>query len=270
MPACFSPNAMKFLRGLARHNDREWFEARRAVYEQELRVPMLALIEEINAVMAGTERRTGFAPDHVRPPAKVMMRIYRDIRFSSDKRPYKTHISAWWSRRGMEKTSGAGYYVDIGPKAVFAAAGVYMPERAQLLALRRWMAGHHAAYRKLLASAQRARRGSAVTLRGIDGQPLSRMPKGFAADHPAGDLLRARNWGVHADFPVELALSPQLGPAAVEAFRRSAPLVDALNGAILAAGSGNTAEDAAHSPRQDGGSVPRRPAQNAMAAFALR
>ena len=100
---------MTFLRGLARHNEREWFEARREVYERALRAPMLALVEEINASIAG------FAPEHVRPAQKTVMRIYRDIRFSKNKQPYKTHLAAWWARRGMEKTSGGGYYLQISP-----------------------------------------------------------------------------------------------------------------------------------------------------------
>ena len=98
---------MKFLKGLKRNNDREWFNARKDVYETELKAPMLALIGEINGGLAG------FAPVHVRPPEKCMMRIYRDIRFSNDKRPYKTHMAAWWARQGMEKTSGGGFYLHV-------------------------------------------------------------------------------------------------------------------------------------------------------------
>ena len=79
----FSDEALKFLRGLKRNNDREWFAERKAVYEREVKAPMLALIAEMNEAMLG------FAPENVRPPQKAMMRIYRDIRFSQDKRPYK-------------------------------------------------------------------------------------------------------------------------------------------------------------------------------------
>ena len=121
MATHFSPEAMKFLRGLARNNDREWFEARRAVYERAVKAPMLALVDEITAAM------TEFAPEHVRPAHKIMMRIYRDIRFSKNKQPYKTHLAAWWARRGMEKTSGGGFYLQISPQQVMVAAGVYMP-----------------------------------------------------------------------------------------------------------------------------------------------
>ncbi len=219
---------MKFLRGIARHNDREWFEARRDVYERALKQPMLALIDEINAAMEA------FAPDHIRPPHKIMMRIYRDTRFSKDKRPYKIHIAAWWARRGMEKTSGGGFYLDISPQALTVAAGVYMPERDQLLALRSWMAEHHAEYRASVKRLRKPRAGTTAAFEGIDPQALTRMPKGFAANHPADELLRARNWGVGASLPPELALQASLAAEIARRFRLAAPLVHQLNAAILA------------------------------------
>ena len=227
MPAHFTPDSLKFLRGLARNNDRVWFEARRDIYERSLKAPMLALIEEINTAMAG------FAPEHMRPPHKAMMRIYRDIRFSNDKRPYKRHLAAWWSRRGMEKTSGGGFYLQIGPQEVLISAGVYMPEREQLLALRRWMSEHHAVYR---AAHTRLLKTRTSAFTAIDAQALTRMPKGFAADDPAAELVRAKNWGIHASLPAELALDPSLAKEIVRRFRLATPLVDMLNAAILSTG----------------------------------
>ena len=140
----FREAGLRFLRSLRRNNRREWFEAHKQEFERELKQPMLALIETVNGAMED------FAPAHLRPPQKCMMRIYRDIRFSSDKRPYKSHISAWWSRAGLEKTSGGGYYMHISPDEVLIAAGVYMPEREQLLAIRGYLAVHHAEVRRLL------------------------------------------------------------------------------------------------------------------------
>jgi uncharacterized protein (TIGR02453 family) len=234
--AQFSNETMKFLRGLAKHNDREWFEARRAVYEEHLRAPMLAVVEAINAEMLT------FAPEHVRPANKTVMRIYRDIRFSKNKQPYKTHLAAWWARRGMEKTSGGGFYLQVGPQGVMLAGAVYMPEREQLLKLREWMSANHAAYRKLLKSVA----GKKLGLAAIDGEPLTRMPKGFASDDPADELLRAKHWGVRVDLPPEIALEAGFVKEVLKRFKAAAPLVDALNGAILG--------DLSESPR-----VPRRP-----------
>src|ERR1700730_15578993 len=87
------PEALTFLRNLARHNDREWFTPRKAVFEAELKEPMLAIVRKI------TDAMTDFAPSHVRPAEKSLFRIYRDTRFASDKRPYKTHVAAWWSHQ---------------------------------------------------------------------------------------------------------------------------------------------------------------------------
>ena len=240
MATHFSPEAMKFLRGLARNNDREWFEARRDVYERALKAPMLALVEEINAAMEG------FAPEHVRPPHKITMRIYRDIRFSKNKLPYKTHLAAWWARRGMEQTSGGGFYLQVSPKSVMVSAGVYMPEREQLLTLRRWMSANHEAYRSTVKKLMKTR-GSGFE--DIDAQALTRMPKGFAKDDPADELVRATNWGVHALMPAELAIEPALVREIVRRFKLTAPLVETLNGAILKSGNESAREWSVRSMR---------------------
>jgi len=223
MGAHFTPESMKFLRGLVRHNDREWFNPRKPVYERELKAPMLALIDEINHAM------TEFAPDHLRDPKKIMMRIYRDTRFAKDKRPYKRQISAWWAKRGMEKTSGGGFYFHVSPKEVLVSTGVYMPEREQLRAIREWMSENHESYRAMMKKILKAR-GMGMTH--IDGNALTRMPKGFANDDPADELVRARNWGVHAYLPAEAALKPNFAQEIAKRFRLATPLIEALNGAI--------------------------------------
>jgi uncharacterized protein (TIGR02453 family) len=226
MATRFTPETMKFLRGLKRNNDREWFNARKDVYERALKEPMLALAEEITAAMES------FAPEHVRPANKVVMRIYRDTRFSKNKLPYKTHLSAWWARQGMEKTSGGGFYLQVSPEEVLVAAGVYMPEREQLLAIRRWMSARHEEYR---AATGKLLRSKTLGFTGIDAQPLTRMPKGFAADDPADELLRAQSWGIHATLPGEMALEGSLAAEVVKRFKAAAPVVTLLNGAILEA-----------------------------------
>src|ERR1700728_1992995 len=94
----FRPEALAFLRNLARHNEREWFQPRKAQFEAELKEPMLAVVRKI------TDAMIDFAPAFMRPAEKSVFRIYRDTRFSSDKRPYKTHVAAWWLHSGLEKT----------------------------------------------------------------------------------------------------------------------------------------------------------------------
>ncbi len=214
----FSPGALKFLRALKRNNDREWFQARKPVYERELKAPMLAVIAEVNRALED------FAPEHIRAPEKIAMRIYRDIRFAKDKRPYKTNVAAWWAREGLEKTSGAGFYFHLSTTELTIAAGAYMPEREQLLAIRRYLAEHHVEFRALLAG--KKLRG---LMREFEGQPLTRPPKGFSADDPALDLVVCRQWGVSATLEPERASAPGLVGEIVKRFRAAAPVVAMLN-----------------------------------------
>ncbi|MGC2404295.1 MAG: DUF2461 domain-containing protein [Acidobacteriaceae bacterium] len=219
----FEAAGLSFLRSLKKNNRREWFEAHKPEFERELKQPMLALIETVNRAMED------FAPAHLRPPQKCMMRIYRDIRFSPDKRPYKSHVSAWWARQGLEKTSGGGYYMHISPDEVLLAAGVYMPEREQLLAIRKYLMENHAEVRKLLANRRLRRR-----MDSFSGMPLTRAPKGFPKEHPAMDLLLCRQWGLEAKLEPSTALEKGFARQVIEHFRLAAPLVNALNKPLIA------------------------------------
>jgi uncharacterized protein (TIGR02453 family) len=218
MSVHFSKASLSFLRQLKTHNDRTWFDERKAVYESELKAPMLALVEEINAGLAK------FSPEHVRPPQKAVMRIYRDIRFSKDKKPYKTNVAAWWARTGLEKTSGGGFYFEVTPERVMVAAGVYMPEKEQLLAIRRHFLEHHERFRKIMGAKKLQ-----AEMQVFDGMKMVRGPKGFDPEHPAMDLILQRQWGVAGTLAVERALLPTLAADVVERFRLAAPMVAFLN-----------------------------------------
>jgi uncharacterized protein (TIGR02453 family) len=218
MATHFSPAAIKFLRDLSKHNDREWFEPRKHIYESELKTPMLALVGEI------TDQMLDFAPDYVRPPHKTMMRIYRDIRFSKNKQPYKTNIAGWWARHGLEKTSGGGFYFHITATEVHIAAGCYMPEKEQLLAIRRMLLERHEDYRAIV----NAKKFKAV-FEEFDGNKMTRGPKGFPAEHPGLDLIMQRQWGVSSKLPVDVAFSPDLVKEIVKRFKLAASLVNLLN-----------------------------------------
>jgi uncharacterized protein (TIGR02453 family) len=218
----FSQDSIKFLRGLKRNNRRDWFDPRKSLYEEVLKAPMLQVIEGVTAAMLD------FAPDHVRPAQKCMMRIYRDTRFSNDKTPYKKQVAAWWSRHGLEKTSGGGFYFHLSASELVVAAGVYMPEREQLLAIRNYVLEHHQELRSLLSDPKLLR-----LLTPDHGEALSRPPKGFPKDHPAMDLLKCRQWGVGTKLPIEEALTPTLVNKIAAHFRAAAPLIAFLNRPLI-------------------------------------
>lgn len=214
----YSPEAIKFFRGLKRNNNRDWFNARKELYEREVKAPSVALVAAINEAMLR------FAPENIQTPQKAMLRIYRDIRFSPDKRPYKIHQGIWWAREGLEKTSGGGFYFDVSSEQVTIAAGVYMPEREQLLAIRRHIEQHHEEMRRLLASRKlRSLMGE------MDGHKLTRPPKGFSPDSPAIDLLLNRQWGLSAHLPADAATKPTLLKEILKRFEAAAPLIAFLN-----------------------------------------
>ena len=120
----FSDAALRFLRGLRKNNDRTWFNEHKPLYMAQVYEPMLSLCDAISEAMRE------FAPYHVKPGRKAIMRIYENLRFHQDKLPYKNHLGAWWGRIGMEKTSGAGYYFHISSTEVLLGADVSSVARA--------------------------------------------------------------------------------------------------------------------------------------------
>src|SRR5881296_847895 len=149
--AMFTPASLAFLRGLARHNNKPWFEAQRESYEHDVRDPMRALIEEMDVRLAR------FAPEITGDPKRSMFRINRDIRFSKDKSPYKTHAACWFhhrratSRVGSEANEGsAGFYFHLQPGGKSGlGAGIWMPPRPQLNRLRDAIADDAAAFGRM-------------------------------------------------------------------------------------------------------------------------
>lgn len=218
------PEALKFLRALNRNNDRAWFQPRKETFDSELKRPMLAIIEKINQQMID------FAPAYIRQPEKCLFRIYRDTRFSNDKRPYKTHVAAWWMPDGFEKTSGAGFYFEVNTKELIIAAGAWMPAKDQLLLIRNWMLEHHEDFRKLLRTpAIKNNFGE------FESNRLIRAPKGFPNDHPADEFIRCRQWGISVSLEPELALDPKFATLIAGYFKKAAPIVAALNEPLLQA-----------------------------------
>src|SRR5580704_1305555 len=117
----FNSKAIGFLRGLKRHNNREWFNARKAQYEELVRAPML----EVVARLAVDFQK--FAPELTAGP-KSLLRLYRDTRFSEDKSPYKTHVSAVFPNRQLPKLGGAGLYMEVTPGWVWVGGGMHAPD----------------------------------------------------------------------------------------------------------------------------------------------
>jgi len=214
----FDRKALTFLRALKRNNDREWFKARKEQYDELLRAPMLAIIEQLAVDFQS------FAPDLVASPKVSMYRIYRDTRFSEDKTPLKTHVAAMFPSRGLAKHQGAGLYFHIALDGVWVGGGMYAPDTSHLHAEREHIASNIKRLRAIVESPRF--RHSVGTL---EGEQLQRVPRGYAKDHPAAHYLRYRQFLAGKDFPIAFASSPRFYKGVVGVFREVAPLVRFLN-----------------------------------------
>jgi uncharacterized protein (TIGR02453 family) len=212
----FPPEALKFLRGLKRNNKREWFQRRKEIFDTKLRAPLEELVEAINAELLH------FAPEHITDPKKAIYRIYRDTRFSPDKTPYKTHIAAIFPRRALDRQASAGFYFHLSPEETGIAAGLYQPGKDELRAARLWLQQNHEKFRK-------ASRVPEKLLGKLNGDTLTRTPKGFDSTHPSDDLVRMKSWLYWMQLKPELAETPKLLPELIRRFRAAAPVVEMLN-----------------------------------------
>ena len=219
----FSEDAVKFFRGLRKNNTREWFQPRKEIYDSKIRAVMEEMVGHINHEFGK------FAPLHIAEPKKAIYRIYRDTRFSNDKTPYKTHIAANFPRQGMEKHAAAGYYFSVSDTEVEVAGGVYMPQPDGLLAMRTHIAENHQRFGKIVNQKK------LVELLGpLHGGSLSRVPKGFDANHPAADWIRMKQWMFFKSMEgAAMMRSPALLKEVATRFKLVAPLVEFLNEPLL-------------------------------------
>lgn len=226
MAVCFTRETLAFLRAIKRHNNREWFQANKARYEAHVRGPMLAVIERLAGDLPS------FAPDLVASPASLF-RIHRDTRFSGDKRPLKTHVAASFYSRSLPRRAGAGLYFHIDPntdREVWIGGGTYAPEPQELARIRARLATDHRAFRRIVESPPFTRSVGA-----LEGDRLTRVPRGYPADHPAAGYLKFKQLYAGRSYDVALATSPRFYTEVLRVFRAVAPLVGFLNDALVGA-----------------------------------
>jgi uncharacterized protein (TIGR02453 family) len=218
----FTERTLKFLRALKRNNRREWFNAHKDEYEAYVRQPMIATVERLAVDFLG------FAPELVANPKASVYRIYRDTRFSANKSPYKTHAAAVFPTRGLEKHEGAGLYFHVGSNEVWMGGGMYAPQTPQLVAVREHIASNLHRLRSIVESPAFTRQVGA-----LEGEKLSRVPRGYPKDHEAAEYLRYRQFIAGREFPPSFAASPAFYRTLLRVFQEVAPLARFLNEPLL-------------------------------------
>jgi len=214
----FTPKTTSFLRSLKKNNNREWFCARRDQYDTHVRGPMIAVVERL----AQDFRR--FAPELIASPKHSLYRIYRDTRFSDNKRPLKTHAAAVFPWRGLVKHESAGLYFEVAAGWVWMGGGMWRPEPPELLRVREHIAETWPEIHTIV------RRGSfRRAFDELGGDTLSRVPRGFQKDDPAAEYLKHTQFTAGREFPASFAHSREFYPMLAATFKALMPLVRFLN-----------------------------------------
>ena len=223
----FTAETLRFFKQLAANNKKEWFEAHRDDYENNVREPMRDLVEELDV------RFARFAPEIGGDPKRSMFRINRDIRFSKDKSPYKTNAGCWFHHRsasrkvGSEAAEGsAGFYFHLQPGKSFIGAGVWMPPRPQLNKLRAAIAEKPQVFMRMVQSLPKRFGGVS------DESTLKRMPRGYSEDHPAAKWLKYQSFTSGRSLTDAQVTSAKLPALLEREYEAMLPLVRWVNGAF--------------------------------------
>ena len=181
MPAHITRSTLAFLSDLKANNDRDWFTANKERYEEQVRMPALAFIADFAPHLA--EISPNFVADP-RPVGGSMFRIYRDVRFSKDKSPYKTHVGLQFRHVDGKDVHAPGFYLGIEPGGCVAAMGMWHPDREALSRVRERIVAEPDEWVETVES----------TGFGWYGESLMRAPKGYDSDHPLVDHLKRKDF----------------------------------------------------------------------------
>lgn len=211
---------LEFLIDLSENNNREWYNSNKNRYnESREKILFLTdvLINEIRKFDADVPALT---------PKDCVFRIFRDVRFSNDKRPYKTNFGGFISKGGR-KSSHAGYYFHIEPGGSFAGGGIYMPPAGPLKAIRDYLAEHGNEFRELITATEFKK-----TYPKMIDDKLKTAPKGFPKDHLNIDLLRYKSFAFADKFEENKISSDGFIDNIVQSFRTLYPVNKFLNEAL--------------------------------------
>jgi uncharacterized protein (TIGR02453 family) len=210
----FPSDGLRFLRDLAKNNDRAWFTPRKETYQKEVLEPLQALVADATAALHKAKIPLGG------DPKRSVFRIYRDVRFSADKRPYKTNAGAYLSREDGADVSG-GLYIHIQPKESFMAAGFYEIDKALLGRWREAMARDPKNFETMLRALEREHLHLSK-----HGEVLKRMPRGFEsmADSPIAKYFRFASFITSEPLSDEDVTGARLLERIVSLAKRAKPL----------------------------------------------
>lgn len=213
----FQSDLFEFLRQLKRQNNREWFAKNKTRYQQCVVEPAMQFINAFAPHLAKLSLH--FVAD-ARPTRGSLFRIYRDTRFSADKLPYKTHIGIHFSHESGKDAHAPVFYLHLEPEGCFAAAGIWHPDNRALTRIRTAIVSQPAHWKKATGKLE------------LEGESLTRAPKGFAPNHPLVEDLKRKDFVASVAFTEDQVCSPKLLRDFTAACRKMTPLVEFTTGAL--------------------------------------
>jgi uncharacterized protein (TIGR02453 family) len=213
-----------FFRELKAHNERPWFEENKQRFKDNVQAPLSTFITALAPKLAKVSKNFTADP---RPNGGSMFRIYRDIRFAKDKRPYKEHAGIHFRHALGKNVHAPGYYMHFAPGEVFFGGGMWMPEPDALAKIRGRIASRPADWKKVKTDKAFAKRFGEV-----EGEALARPPRGFDPEHAFIEDIKRKSFFAMSESNVKLAGSPDLIDEVAETFKAAAPLMRFLCAAV--------------------------------------
>jgi len=208
----FTAETMKFLHNLSRNNNRDWFNENKLRYEDTVRSPALQFITDIGDDLAA------LSPHFLAQPRKVggsLMRIYRDVRFGKDKRPYKTNIGIQFRHEQGRDVHAPGFYLHIEPGECFVGAGIWRPDSLALGKIRDRICEQSEQWQSVINDKPFNKRFD------LSGDALVNAPRGYAKDHPMIEDLKRKDFIAITKMSDESILSKQCMKQVFENFKRA-------------------------------------------------
>lgn len=219
----FTPALFEFLAELADNNNREWFQDNKARYERDVRDALVSFVVDFGEILGE------ISPHMVADPrlsGGSIFRIYRDVRFSKDKSPYKTNAGIHFRHEVGRKVHGPGLYLHLQPGNVFVGAGIWRPNSATVGKIRGAIVANPDRWRNIVNHA------SFRTTYTLEAESLKRAPRGIDPDHPLIEQLKFKSFVAVANFSQEEACSPEFIETYADSCRTAAPFAGFLTNAV--------------------------------------
>ena len=221
--AHFTPALFEFLAELAENNNREWFNANKARYERDVRDALVSFVGDFGDKLYEISPHMVADP---RPSGGSVFRIYRDVRFSKDKSPYKTNAGIHFRHQVGREVHGPGLYLHLQPGSVFAGIGIWRPNSATVGKIREAMIANPGRWSRIV------KEQAFASVFSLESESLKRAPRGIDPEHPLIEHLKLKSFVATTNFTEGEACEPGFIDVYAEACRRAAPFAQFITTAV--------------------------------------